>query len=67
MTDTLSLPLSADFNLHVQVTHTPLGKHIAFDTQWLGAKDSAATQRQYSVTLTPEQLDRIGQHLKEQA
>lgn len=67
MTDTLSLPLSADFVLHIRVTHTPLGKHVTFDTQWLGAKAPDATQRQYSVTLTPEQLDRLGQHLKEQA
>lgn len=64
---TLSLPLSADFTLHVSVTHTQLGQHLSFDTQWFGAKDSAATQQQYSVTLNPEQLYRLGQHLKEQA
>lgn len=67
MTDTLTLPLSQDFTLHTCVTHTPLGKHLSFHTQWLGAKEPAATQQQYSVNLTPEQLYRLGQHLKEQA
>jgi hypothetical protein len=60
-------PLSEDYTLLVGVHDTPLGKHLTIDTQWLGAKDPDAVQRQYSVTLPPHVLLRIGEHLIDEA
>lgn len=55
--------LSADYGIHIGVQDTPVGKHLTIDTQWYGAKNPIGLQRQYSVTLPPEVLRRIGEYL----
>ncbi len=67
MTDRITFLLSRDFILHADITNHRLGKQLTLHTQWLGAKQPTATQQQYSVTLNPQQLRQLGQHLKDQA
>ncbi len=60
---TLTLPVSANFVLHVDLTDHRLGTHIAFRTQWTDSKNPGATQTQYGITLQPEQLKQLGEFL----
>jgi hypothetical protein len=59
--------LSKDYAIEVLVSDTPTGKHLTIDTQWFGAKNPQALQRQYSVTLPPDVLKRIGQYLTQRS
>jgi hypothetical protein len=59
--------LSADHAVHIGVADTPLGRHLTIDTQWFGARDPIGLQRQYSVTVPPEVLRRIGEYLINQS
>lgn len=64
---TATYHLSKDYSLHVGVQDTPLGKCLTIDSQWLGAKDPDALQRQFTVTLPANTLKRIGLHLLDEA
>lgn len=60
---TLIIPVSQDYLLHVDAQPTPHGTHVAIRTQWLGAKDPAGIQTRYSITLPPDVVTDIANHL----
>lgn len=61
MTNSITLQLSDDYRLHLHTQHVNATNGVFFgiDSQWLGAKHPADTQRQFGVQLNREQVRQV--------